>query len=408
MAQTTETSSPGTPSAGWPSQPAQVLSPAVGQEVILSRSGLGDLIAALRRQEYQVVGPVRDNGVIALGPITAADQLATHVSDWQNPGEYRLQESDLDSYSQYVVGPDSAKRYVFPPVMRLFRMRVQDGQFKFEAGPPDPPKLALLLIRPCDLAALLVMDRVFSAVHRCETDLYFRRARQQMCIVVLNCTRPGQNCFCESMGTGPAASSGFDLALTELSDGFLMKVGSALGVRLVAELHTRLPLPAEVELAKLRLELARQRMGRRLDAAQAAESLQNAIEHPHWDQVAKRCLACGNCTMVCPTCFCSGVSDSNDLCDGSVSRTRSWDSCFTYQFTYTTAGPVRSSVRARYRHWLRHKLCTFREQFACSGCVGCGRCITWCPAGIDLTREAAAVAGRDSAQPSQAAAGLRS
>jgi formate hydrogenlyase subunit 6/NADH:ubiquinone oxidoreductase subunit I len=261
----------------------------------------------------------------------------------------------------------------------------------------------MLGIRPCDLAALQICDDIFCHTNRCESDVYYTSVRRQMMIVVVNCTRPGGTCFCASMGTGPAARNGFDLAMTELRAGFVVRIGSARGARIAATLDVREPSTAELELADVRLEQARDHMGRRLDPQQARDVLGANLDHPQWDDLAKRCLACGNCTMVCPTCFCSGVMDSNDLTGGGVTRTRTWDSCFMHQFSYTTAGPVRSSIRARYRHWLRHKLSTWWDQFGCSGCVGCGRCITWCPARIDLTQEVAAIAGSGSSVPTTAA-----
>jgi ferredoxin len=251
-----------------------------------------------------------------------------------------------------------------------------------------------------------VHDRVFGTADkghfRCESDSYYREARQSALILAVNCTRPGGTCFCASMGTGPQATEGFDLAMTELGRGFVIEAGSSRGAQLLDDLPAREPSSAELELAEVRLEQARSRMGRRIDTRDLAQLLNENIENPVWEAVAKRCLGCGNCTMVCPTCFCSTVVDSTSLDGRTVSRMRQWESCFTHQFSYTGGGPVRSSIRARYRHWLRHKLSTYHEQFDCSGCVGCGRCITWCPVGIDLTKEAAAIRdGQLSAEPSQ-------
>ena len=223
---------------------------------------------------------------------------------------------------------------------------------------------------------------------RCETEPWYTQVRQETLIIAVNCTRPSGNCFCASWGTGPKATKGFDLALTELRDGFLVEVGSQRGAKLLEELPVREPTDAEIELAELKLERACDRMGRQLDTTGLKELLDQGIEYPEWDDVARRCLSCGNCTMVCPTCFCCTVSDTTDLAaTKAVTRSRQWESCFTHQFTYTSSGPERNTIRGRYRHWLRHKLSTWWEQFGSSGCVGCGRCITWCPVGIDLTEE---------------------
>jgi len=132
-------------------------------------------------------------------------------------------------------------------------------------------------------------------------------------------------------------------------------------------------------------------MGRHLDTEGLKERLDRSYEVPHWDEVAKRCLACGNCTMVCPTCFCATMEDTGDLGNTLTERRRVWDSCFSIEFSYVHGGSVRTSAGARYRQWITHKLAAWHHQFGVSGCVGCGRCITWCPAGIDITAEAAAV-----------------
>jgi ferredoxin len=369
------------------------LKPAVGQHALLPRTGLSELIRILRAEGFTVIAPALRDGVITLAPIESVEQLATGLRDEQSPGSYRVVQADPGAFFQHVVGPNSPKRFVFPPQMRLFSMHVTDKGMQFDAGPPKPPKLALLGIRPCDLAALRAFDRVFHDASRCESDLYFTQTRREMVTVVVNCTRPGGTCFCASMGTGPAATDGFDLSLTELRGGFVVKVGSSRGAQLAGSLDVREPSAAELELAELRLEQAREHMGRAMPNVDVPDLLKRGIEHPHWDEIAKKCLACGNCTMVCPTCFCSAVVDGNDLSGGGVRRTRLWDSCYTHQFSYTTAGPVRSSIRAEHRHWVRHKLCTYWEQFGCGGCVGCGRCITWCPVGIDITAELAQMRG---------------
>jgi ferredoxin len=364
----------------------------VGSRLYLARSALDDLIQTLRRQGYSVLGPRVTDGAISLLPIESAAQLPQGLSDEQDGGWYRVVEGEPELSFQYVVGPDGPKRYFFPANLRLFQFHVTADNFVMDVGPPQVSKLAMLGVRACELAAIEVQDRVFGRddprTFRCESEPWYTQIRQETLLIAVNCTRPSGTCFCAAWGTGPAATKGFDLALTELRDGFLVQVGSKRGADLAAELPVREPTLAEVELAEIRLDRARERMGRQLDVTDVERLLDQSIEYPEWDEIARRCLSCGNCTMVCPTCFCCTVSDTTNLAaTKEVTRTRQWESCFTHQFTYTISGPERNTIRGRYRHWLRHKLCAWWEQFQCSGCVGCGRCITWCPVGIDLTEE---------------------
>jgi ferredoxin len=366
--------------------------------VFLSRTALSNLVTALINRGYTVVAPTLCDGTISYRPVTTVEQMAHGMRDQQSAGTYRLVTGDPDLMFEHVVGFDAPKRYLFPPTQRLYQIHVEKDQFVLDAGPPQAPKLAFFGVRPCDLAAIRVQDRVFGAddprTMRCESETYYTETRRQALLIAINCTNPGGTCFCTSMGTGPEAKGNFDLAMTELRGGFLVTVGSPQGAQILGELPTREPSSAELELAELKIKGAREHMGREMDTRGLKDLLADALEHPEFDDVAKRCLSCGNCTMVCPTCFCSTVTDSTDLgpgAEGKATRTRQWESCFTHQFTYTTAGPLRNTIRGRYRHWLRHKLGTWFDQFGESGCVGCGRCITWCPVGIDITVEAARI-----------------
>jgi ferredoxin len=197
------------------------------------------------------------------------------------------------------------------------------------------------------------------------------------------------------MGTGPALpEGGYDLGLVEVLAGehrLVVSVASSLGEELLAELPTRPASDADLAAAAATGDAARAAMGRQLDTGGVRDLLVHNPEHPCWDHVAARCLACGNCTLVCPTCFCTTTEDRTSLDGTSDERWRRWDSCFSLDFSYAAGGAVRSSVRSRYRQWLTHKLATWWDQFGESGCVGCGRCIVWCPVGIDLTEEVAAI-----------------
>lgn len=358
----------------------------------LPKTELAGLVEALRAEGYTVVAPVLVDGVVALRAIRAADELVPGVRDRQGPGHYRAAaDGDGMLFAGHTVGPYSPKRWFFPPTQLLFGLHIEGGQFVVDEGPPAPPKIAFLGIRPCDVAAMNIQDRVFGTrdpgTFRCESNPYQAQTRQEAMVIAVNCSSPGDNCYCTSTGTGPVAGDGVDLAMTELRDGFMVRIGSGRGQSLIARLNAREPSSAEVELVELRLAQAKASMKRRLNTEGLPELLERHIEHPMWDQVASRCLGCGNCTMVCPTCFCSSIVDASAVDGKTSTRTRQWESCFTHQFTYTTSGPVRSTIKARYRHWLRHKFGTWIEQFGVSGCVGCGRCLTWCPVGIDVIEQ---------------------
>ena len=263
------------------------------------------------------------------------------------------------------------------------------------------PRFAFLGVRACELHAIAIQDRVF--LEGPWVDATYAARRRDCLLIAVNCGVPGGTCFCASMGTGPQADAGFDLALTELLDAdshaFLVETGSDAGARWLDRVPHRAATPAELAAAAAVSARAAQGMGRSLDTEGIKELLQGNPHHPRWDDVAARCLTCGNCTMVCPTCFCTTVEDRGDLTGTFAERVRRWDSCFTLDFSYLHGGSVRNTARSRYRQWMTHKLAHWIDQFGTSGCVGCGRCITWCPVGIDITAEAAAI--RAAPQPAR-------
>jgi ferredoxin len=179
--------------------------------------------------------------------------------------------------------------------------------------------------------------------------------------------------------------------LLDTTHRFVVEIGTDAGAAMLDSVPHQSADPEHTADAARMVEAAAGHMGRRMDSAGLQELLATTLKHSRWDTVAERCLSCGNCTLVCPTCFCSAVADTSDLSGEHTERWRRWDSCFTGDFSYIHGGSVRASIRSRYRQWLTHKLGTWHDQFGTSGCVGCGRCITWCPVGIDLTEEVAAL-----------------
>ena len=332
------------------------------------------------------------DGAIMPGPVRGVTDLPAGYHDEQAPGQYRLERGTDDHLFGWAVGPGSWKAELFPPTQELWRARVSDGDVTITEPTVPTAPMAIIGARPCELAALAILDRVLMDGE--VPDPRYVARRDGAFVVSAECGSPAGTCFCTSMGTGPGADTGFDLALSELDDDeghrFVVRVGSERGAEVVSHLPTRTATPRDLGGRDQMLATATAAMGRRLQTEGLAALLARNLDHPRWDEVAERCLACGNCTLVCPTCFCSDVHDTTDL-TGEVRRERSWASCFDLDHSYLHGGPVRSSTASRYRQWLTHKLSTWWDQFGTSGCVGCGRCIAWCPVGIDLTEEAAAI-----------------
>jgi sulfhydrogenase subunit beta (sulfur reductase) len=359
---------------------------------VIEPQALEVLVTALQARGYRVLGPTVRDGAIVYDELESAAELPVGWTDAQDAGQYRLERREDEARFGYAVGPHSWKQFLLPPRIRLWQAQQNgDGDLDVQEEPLDETPLAFLGVRSCELHAIEIQDKVFMGGR--VTDRDYAARRDGAFLIAVNCFEPGGTCFCVSMGTGPKADRGYDLALTEILDGehrFLVEVGSERGAELLAELPHRESAAQDLEAAGAAVEGAVHKMGRQLDATDLHGLLRRNLEHPRWDEVAERCLTCGNCTMVCPTCFCTSVEDTTDL-DGKAERVRLWDSCYSVDYSYIHGGAVRPSGRSRYRQWLTHKFGTWHDQFDTSGCVGCGRCITWCPVGIDVTEELTAI-----------------
>ena len=368
---------------------------------IVERQHLDILLQTLIDRGYEVIGPAVSEGAIVCQPVTSIDQMPSGWSDQQQRGRYTLRRRNDDALFGYVVGPHSWKTFLYPPTRRLWRAERRTKGFRLLPEETSTPSYAFLGVRACELHALAIQDRVFLQGPYVDQD--YKSRRERSFIVAVNCTEAGGNCFCASMDTGPKATSGFDLALTELmQDGrhcFLVEVGTQRGAEILDQVPHADAGDADQESAAQAVADTARHMGRTLDTRGIKELLYRNGESPHWDNVASRCLSCANCTMVCPTCFCATVEDTTDLTASNAERWRRWDSCFTVDFSYIHGGSVRATPKSRYRQWLTHKLAAWIDQFGTSGCVGCGRCITWCPVGIDITAEVRAIRENDAGSP---------
>ena len=351
---------------------------------------LQTLLNALQQSGFRVLGPAHENGVVGIDEISSIEQLPQGIHTQQSPGRYQTTEQDDPRFFAFQHGSDSWKRYLFPPRRLLYEL----GPDLIATSHPQPASkpMAFLGVRACDLAALQIQAQVFA-----HADPAYVQHLEESFVIGVHCQSAATTCFCSSANSGPdfASSTYLDLVLTELLDQdghyFIANPRNERAAALMEQLGLGEAKERQRLLIDEQLDNTREEIQTRLHS----DSRTLLRDHPdaaRWDHVAERCLACSNCTAVCPTCFCSDVEETTDLSAQKAQRWQVWDSCFNQRHSYTHAGTVRASTRARYRQWLTHKLSSWHDQFGTSGCTGCGRCITWCPVGIDLTAEVAAIA----------------
>ena len=349
---------------------------------------LQDLIDLLSAKGFSIYGPIRKDGAIVYDSISSAQDFPRGWIDEQSPGKFRLEQKGK-SFFAFTLGHDSWKKFLLPPRQKLWSAEMKKGKLKIipEAEPQE--KMAFFGVRSCELRAISVQDKVLGK----DVDSFYAARRENTFLIAVQCVRSSGACFCISQGTGPKAEKGFDLAITEVygpgEHYFLMESGSVKGKKILDQLPQKKASSVEVQAGKKARQGAVDTQTKKMAPGQEVrQALFGSLESKRWDEIATRCVSCANCTLVCPTCFCTTVEEVTDLTGDHAERWRRWDSCFTTDFSYMHGGAVRSSTRSKYRQWMTHKLSTWWDQFGSSGCVGCGRCTTWCPVGIDLAEEA--------------------
>ena len=359
--------------------------PEIGSTISIQKLAFNTILDRLRETGYQTIGPRVKNDTLVYEPIESLNDLPQGYVTEQEAGRFRLIHTGHARYFDLIPGAQSWKQFLFPPRLELFTLQKKSKNWELITPKQEMPSYAFIGVRACEMAAIQIQDKAF--LRQDFSDPVYRTRREKAFILAVNCLHPAGTCFCASMETGPRVKDGFDLSMTELDDVFLLTIGSELARNLLGGIPFELAGAFVLNNAERGIENATQQMGRTLDISDLPEMILKNLDNSYWQEIAKRCLSCANCTQVCPTCFCWDALDHLDLNLTETLRERVWDSCFNPGYSYMAGGNTRPTISSRYRQWLSHKMGTWKQQYGTFGCVGCGRCITWCPAEIDLTKE---------------------
>lgn len=328
------------------------------EKFTLSKSEVPKFIEAISSQNT-VYAPVNE------GDLTLFKQI-------QSPSEINIDFSNSDM---------PPKALIFPQTETLFKY-VPGKKGKIDPVQLNEKKSVIFGIRPCDAKSFAILDQVFTGDYE---DPYFNARRKNSVLVGLSCSKPGPNCFCTSFDDSPASAKNVDVLLTDIGDGYYVEVTSSKGKQLIA-IADKLLKPAEVSDQEKKQEKEKrviEKISRRQNTIGVPEILDRLFESPFWKSVALKCIGCGTCTYLCPTCHCFDIQDESSVTKGA--RVRVWDTCMNPEYTLQASGyNPRPSRTNRLRNRIYHKYEYFPKNHNSFACVGCGRCIDKCPVNIDI------------------------
>jgi len=356
---------------------------------LIESANLSDIVDAIP-QGYDVIAPVKQEWAVNLAKIDSSADLALGWKSDEHPGRYRLRRAATGLEGARPM--TSPKWFTHRPIETLSNARRdENGDWQYETPMAPTVKQAFFGVRACDVSGMLVMDRTFNRQFH---DAQYDAARRNNIIIGISCFDPGNNCFCSTFNTGPELKDGFDIGLSDFNDKYLIEVATDAGAKIIAGVDVKPAGRRLLEIKEERTAAARRRMARAFDLQKAVKVLNANYDHPYWQEPSARCLSCANCINVCPTCYCYQIDDKSNLAQTETSRERRWDACQNLEFAAVHGGNFRPKRVDRIRQWCNHKLNWTIEQYGCAGCVGCGRCITWCPTAIDITEPVWRLGGR--------------
>ena len=310
--------------------------------------------------EYDLFAPVRlADGVFAYKKIDQPEEVDLSASNTQKP----------------------AKEVFFPQSETMFRYEKAGNEARITSTEGVERKRVILGARPCDIQAVSLIDQVFSGKEY--TDVYYANKRDATTVIGMACNHPLSTCFCTSMKGGPFAREGSDLFLIDLGEAYLVELHTEKGTAFSQNKFLKKAGPNDLNLAKEIEEKASKRTDASLPVEGIDKKLDQMVENPFWEKVQEKCLGCRVCTYLCPTCHCFDIVD--EALTNKGQRVRNWDSCLSTLYSLETSGHnPRPTNRERTRQRIMHKFNYFPKNFDQIACVGCGRCILYCPAGFDI------------------------
>ncbi|MFC1994521.1 4Fe-4S dicluster domain-containing protein [Chloroflexota bacterium] len=324
---------------------------------IIRKEDVADLLDKFI-EEYELFAPVKRDNLVVFDRI----------------------HSGNEAFLDYTNTTKSAKEILFPQAETLFSYVATDGGASIETPPSEESPRLLFGVRPCDARSFVLLDEVFDGEKY--KDVYYLNRRANMAVVAIGCVRPRSTCFCTSVGGAPCSAEGSDLLLIDVGDDYVVQVVSDKGARLLEGVGLEDAGEDEIALMWQAIRDAQAYMAPKLAMDGLKQKLDSMFEDPIWGPLTEKCLGCGVCTYLCPTCHCFDIVD--EATDSAGQRIRLWDSCQFRQFTLQASGfNPRPTTKGRLRQRIMHKFSYFIDNYGHIGCVGCGRCVIECPVNLD-------------------------